>query len=196
MSGRWGIHFSSCELASRHQAAAECEKAEDVFRDERRRPERRQVFRRLAPPQVVIRGTHQPRRGPPKRVGQRGPLGNRREGNPRERHTDGDRRHDPQDDPQMVDDVRLDPRCGHRQQHGRDPREHAVARGLGIVHPMQGEDVQARRDQIGQGHDEADHWRSLVLNILTMRSVMRNPLTMFAMDANTATTPRSRMTVG
>ncbi len=36
----------------------------------------------------------------------------------------------------------------------------------------------------------------VVLNILSMRSVIRNPLTMFVMDANSATAPMKRMIGG
>src|SRR5437773_7913520 len=57
---------------------------------------------------------------------------------------------------------------------------------------MQGEDEQGRRQQIGDlAECEPHHLPPFrVLNILSMRSVIKNPLTMLVMDANRAMAPR------
>ena len=80
-----------------------------------------------------------------------------------------------------------------RHQHPRDPRPDAPARGLRIVHPVQREDEQGRCQDGGELGDGVGH---CFLNIFSMRSVIRNPLTMFVMDANSATAPRTRMMAG
>src|SRR5437879_6926260 len=92
-----------------------------------------------------------------------------------------------------MDDLRLDPRGQDRNGHPDDARDDAAARGLGIVHPVQREDEQRRRQDGGELTDEMHH---CFLNILSMRSVIMKPLTMFVIEANNATAPRIRMVSG
>src|SRR5438132_5955897 len=72
-------------------------------------------------------------------------------------------------------------------------RSHGVAGGLRVVHPVQREDEQRRRED---GSELVDGVRHCFLNIFSMRSVMRNPLTMLVMEANSAMAPRIRMVFG
>src|SRR5438132_3372714 len=51
-------------------------------------------------------------------------------------------------------------------------RSHGVAGGLRVVHPVQREDEQRRRED---GSELVDGVRHCFLNIFSMRSVMRNP---------------------
>src|SRR5205823_7417551 len=81
----------------------------------------------------------------------------------------------------------------HRYQHPRHARHHGVAGGLRVVHPVQREDEQRRRED---GGDLGDGVRHCFLNIFSIRFVMRNPLTMFVMEANSAIPPRTRMVHG
>ena len=79
---------------------------------------------------------------------------------------------------------------------------HALAGGRGRVHPVQREDEAARRDEVRELADAVHHqWRALprlseVLNIFSIRSVIRKPLTMLVIEANSAIAPRMRIRSG
>src|SRR5689334_16392346 len=82
-------------------------------------------------------------------------------------------------------------RADDRERHAADAGNHAASRGGRIAHPLEREDEQRGRDEIDQLNQRVDHLAgSRFLNIFSMRSVMRNPLTMFVVDAKTATAPR------
>src|SRR5262245_45342411 len=96
-----------------------------------------------------------------------------------------------------MNDAGLSPRRGDGQQHGRHAGQHGAAGGGGMVHPVQREDEQHRRDQIGELHQVIGHRpappRGACLNIFSMRSVIKKPLTMLVMEANRAMAPRMRI---
>src|SRR5262245_36680485 len=84
------------------------------------------------------------------------------------------------------------------QRHASDARENATACGGRIAHPFEREDEQRGRDEVDQLNELIDHFAcpgpvaaagSRFLNIFSMRSVMRKPLTMLVVDANTAMAP-------
>ena len=147
----------------------------------------------LPQPEEVFRGSDEARGEAAERVGQRGALRDRREGHARQRHADDEPGDDRQHDPTVVYDGGLNPGGHHRHRHARHAGEHAAARGLGIVHPVQRKDEQRRGEDGGELSDEMHH---CFLNILSMRSVIRNPLTMFVIDANRAIAPRIRIARG
>src|SRR6266566_8090 len=93
----------------------------------------------------------------------------------------------------MVHDPWLGPGREDRDGHPEHARDDAVAGGLGVVHPIQREDEQRRRDD---GRELRDRLRHCFLNIFSMRSVIRNPLTMLVIDANSAMAPRMRIGSG
>src|SRR4029450_7774335 len=67
-----------------------------------------------------------------------------------------------------------------------------------IAHPLEGEDEECGRDEVDQLNQLIDHlaapgWTaagSRLFNIFSMRSVIRKPLTMLVVEANTATAPK------
>ena len=82
-----------------------------------------------------------------------------------------------------------------------------AARGGRRVHPVQREDEQRRRDEVRQLDEVTSimgdrpgsppsYRASPVLNIFSMRSVIRKPLTMLVIEANSAMAPRMRMRSG
>src|SRR4051794_3874474 len=78
-------------------------------------------------------------------------------------------------------------------------RSDSLSRGRGCIHPVQGEDEKRPRAQVRELADDLDHVRlasarrSLVLNSFSIRSVMRKPLTMFVIEAKSATVPSVRI---
>src|SRR6266576_688675 len=90
-------------------------------------------------------------------------------------------------------DFGLDPGRKDRHGHARNTGDHPVARRFRIVHPIQREDEQRRGEDGGQLAEERHH---CFLNILSMRSVIRNPLTILVIEANSATAPRMRIVSG
>ena len=70
---------------------------------------------------------------------------------------------------------------------------------LGMAHPHQREDEQNRGNQVNRLNDGVhvhDLPGSRFLNILSIRSVSRKPLTMFVIEATTATVPRIVVKLG
>ena len=57
----------------------------------------------------------------------------------------------------LVDDLRLRPGGEDRDGHPRDPCLHATARGLGVVHPVQGKDEKCGGDDVSALHEAVDH---------------------------------------
>ena len=145
------------ELAGRHQAAGEGEEAEDDLDDDGDHAERRQVLGRLPEPEVELGRAHQAGGQSAERVRQRGPLRHGRERHPRQRHADQDAGRERQHDPAVVNDFRLRPRGGDREHHAGDAGVHAVPRRGRRVHPVQREDEQARRDDVGELHHAVAH---------------------------------------
>src|ERR1051326_712431 len=130
---------------------------------------------------------------------QGGPLGHRGERYQGEGNADGDAGQDGEDYPSVVHHDRLNPRGDHRYGHGRYAGEDSPPGGLGIVHPVQREDEQRGRYDVGELYQRAHGCcfsSRPVLNILSIRSVIRKPLTMLVMEANRAMVPRSRVLGG
>ena len=185
-------HF--LQLARRHETAREGEESENDFGRERAHAEMRHLrCRGAAAPQEVLRHSHEARSEPAERVGERRALWHGGKRHARQRHADDESRRDGADDPAMMDDFRLDPRRQDGHRHPDHARNHPVARGLGIVHPVQREDEQGRRQD---GRELTDEMHHCFLNILSMRSVIMKPLTMFVIEANSATAPRMRIVRG
>ncbi len=194
--GRCGIHLTSCSLPAAIKLPVN-------VRYPRMISTMMAVIRKVvslgvpsSPTSRILGRPHQPRRQTAERVRQGGSLRDRGQRDAREAHADTDGREDRHDDPQLAD-PRPGPGRDHGQEHRRDAGEDATAGRLRIVHPMKGEDEQHRGDEVGELE-----WRisfltsSRVLNILSIRSVIRNPLTMFVIEANSATAPRIWMSVG
>src|SRR4029453_6722647 len=117
----------------------------------------------------------------------------------RKGNADNKARHDRQDDPRVVNHSRIRPRDDHRDSRPRHTRVDALPGGRGCIHPVKREDETDRSNDVGELADRVDHEGrpssrfSPVLNIFNMRSVMRNPLTMFVIEAKGAIAPRTRM---
>src|SRR5438067_330214 len=96
----------------------------------------------------------------------------------------------------------LGPRHDDRQGGRGDAGVHPSAGCGRRVHPVQRKDEQRRRNEVSELSDGVDHRRAFspgfvsVLNIFSMRSVMRKPLTMFVIDAKSAMAPRMRIRSG
>ena len=185
------LHF--LQLPGRHQAPGEGQEAEDHLDHQRRHAERRDVLRAFAEPQVVFRHPHQSRRESAEGVRQRRPLRHGGQRYTRQRHADQKAGGDGQQDPAVMHDLRLHPGRHHGDGHPPDAGEHSLARGLRIAHPVKGENEQRRRGDRRELPERLDH---CFLNIFSMRSVIRNPLTMLVMEANRATAPRMRIVFG
>ena len=144
-------------------------------------------------PDIILRGPDQPGRQTTEGVRQGGSLRNGRQWNQRQRN--------PQDEPEAHSDadpvVDLDfgkqQRAADGGDHGNDAGEGAPPRRARVTHPQQREDEQRRGNEINR-LDNVVHVHDLAgsrfLNILSIRSVSRKPLTIFVIEAKTATAPR------
>src|SRR5262249_47439314 len=98
-------------------------------------------------------------------------------------------------DPLVGDYLMPKQRSDDRYKHPDFARQHAAARRRRRVHPFQRQDEQPGSDEIA-GLDRQIHQRfsvSRFLNIFSIRSVMRYPLTTLIVDAVTATKPKMRL---
>ncbi len=81
-------------------------------------------------------------------------------------------------------------RAHNRQQHAHFAGEHAAPRGGRRIHPLQRENKQRRRNNVGVLNQVPDNGlfghflSSRFLNIFSMRSVIRNPLTMLMTEVD------------
>ena len=138
------------QLPGRHEAAGEGEEAEQHLGDDRDGPERGELRRAFALPQVVLGGADEAGRQAAEGVRERGPLRHRRERHPGERHADGEAGDDRHDDPEVVHDLRLGPGGDDGERHPGHAGVDRPPRGGRRVHPVQREDEQRRRDQVGE----------------------------------------------
>ena len=188
------LHF--LELPGGHEAAGKREEPQQHFGDDRRRPEGGELVRALAEPEIELGRPHQPRREAAEGVGERRPLRHGGEGDPGKRDADGESRDHRDHDPEVVHHLRLGPGGDDRQGHADHAGVDAAARRRRGVQPVQREDEEPGRDEVRELDQVVDHGRGpspgfcSVLNILSIRSVIRNPLTMLVMDANTAMAPK------
>ena len=128
---------------------------------------------------------------------QRGSLRDGGERYLRQPDTQDDGRDDRQNDPQMMGDAGPGPGRQDRQCHPRHAGKNAAPSRLRITHPMQRQNEQRGRHQVNQlNEDVHDLPPSRVLNILSIRSVIKKPLMMLVMEANKAMAPSTRMPVG
>src|SRR4030095_17019757 len=139
-------------------------------------------------------GPHEPRRRPAERVRDRGALRHRGERHPRQRHADRESHEHGSRDPGPAHDAGRQERAEDRERHRDDTREHALARGLRVVHPVQRKDEQRRSDEVGAlDQPEAHGFLSSpgFPKRRSMRSVIRKPLTMLVIEAASAIAPSS-----
>src|SRR4029453_7400917 len=125
----------------------------------------------------------------------RGPLRARGQRPPGERDADHGARHERGQDPAVAHDLRVQQRAEHGEPHAGGPGDHAAPRGARVREPLQREDEERGRGEVGELGELLDHRpaapRSGRLNMRSMRSVIRKPLTMLVIDAATATVPSS-----
>ncbi len=94
------------------------------------------------------------------------------------------------------DDLGMQQRAEDGERHAADARRDTASRRLRMTHPAQREHEERRRDEVGSLGDVLRHrlppcWR----NILSIRSVIRKPLTMLVTEAATAIVPSTRLKV-
>ena len=132
-------------------------------------------------------------------MGEGGPLGDRREGHLGQGVAHRRTRGEGGENPPVVGATGGDDAgegAHHRQGHGRHAGHDALARGFGIAHPPQRQDEEGGGDEVekldeGLGAHFATF--SCFLNIFSMRSVMRKPLTMLVVEQKMAIRPRAVM---
>ena len=98
-----------------------------------------------------------------------------------------------------MDDLRLNPGRQDGQAHSGHAGKHGPPRRFGRVHPVKRKNEKDGRHQVREMLDCTAHGFSggrVCLNILSIRSVIKKPLTMFAMEAKSATAPRKRIVGG
>ncbi len=181
------------ELAGRHQAAGEGQEAQDHLGHQGADAECRDLFRMVPDPQIVLGRSHQPGGQTAEGVRKRGSLRNGRQRHHGQRHAEHEAHRNGDDDPGVALNFRQQERAADGRQHGHHARENAPPGRAGVVHPHQREDEQDRGNQVNQffsGVYVHDLPGSRFLNILSIRSVSRKPLTMLVIEATTATVPR------
>ena len=94
----------------------------------------------------------------------------------RQRDADDEPRDDRQDDPAVVDDLRLRPGDQDGDDHGRHAGVHALAGGGRRVHPVQREDEQDRRDEVGELDDRVAHERSSAFGVPVGLEHLQHPV--------------------
>src|SRR5262245_39850645 len=91
-------------------------------------------------------------------------------------------------------------RAGDRGRHPENARQKAPARRLGMTQPSERKDEKDRGEEVTRLCDVFGHhalgscFGARSRNILSMRSVIRKPLTMLVTEAATAMTPRTVVT--
>ena len=133
------------QLPRRHQAARECQRAENHFHRQNRHHERRYVGRA----QIKFGGADQRHAERAKRMAERRPL---RHGGHRdfaERYADDGAENKRNDDPFVLDDAVIQQRAGNGQQHADFSSEDAAACGCRRTQPLQRKNKKRGRDQVG-----------------------------------------------
>src|SRR5204863_3526817 len=176
--------FHFLQLARGHEAAGEGEIAENDLGYQRADAERREAIGSFEQPEVVLDGPDQAGGKAAEGVRQRGPLRHGGERDLRQRNPDGEAGGNRQDDEPMVNDAGLKPGDADRDRGRGHAGVDALPRGGRRVHPVERENEQRGRRDVGELGDAEGHARSpargflSVLNIFSIRSVMRKPLTM------------------
>src|SRR5690349_15946313 len=128
-----------------------------------------------------------------------GPLGDGRHLHEPERHSDNRAQYQGDRDPRVVDNAAIHQRGDNSEEHAEFPSPNAAACRGRRTHPFEREDEQPRRNQVDHLNRLLGDQRCsvhyffglLVLNIFSMRSVIRNPLTRLLVAATMAIVPRT-----
>ena len=180
------------QLARRHQAAGDGERAQDDLERQHAHHE----FRDVGRAQVELGRADQRDAERAESVAEGGPLRHGGHGDAAQRDSDDGAEHESDGDPLVIDDALVEERANDGQQHARFAREDATARGGRRTQPLERQDEQRRRNDVEDlddvfTTDEAGHGLGalLTLNILSMRSVMMKPPTMLLVAATMAMVP-------
>src|SRR5688572_7456051 len=142
-------------------------------------------------PQRVLGGADERRRQAAECVRQRGQLRHRGQRDLRQRYADRRADDHGDHDPRVVDNARPDDGAGDGGRHAGDAGGDAAAGRRRVVEPAKREDEEDCRSQVtGLRQVLRHYWRLRSRNMRSMRSVIMNPLTMFVIEAATATVPR------
>src|ERR1041385_8900220 len=103
--------------------------------------------------------------------------------------------------PFVIDHFMTQQGSDHGKQHAALARENAAPRGYWRAQPLDGSDDRKSSDDVGELPDVARHDPcslplSFLRNILSMRSVMRKPLTILIVEVVTARQPSTRLNRG
>ena len=147
-------------------------------------------------PQKEFRGAHQGNAQGAEGVAESRPLGDGGHLHQSERNPDTGAEHERDRNPLVIDDPVLQQRPADRQQHSNFACPDAMAGGARRAHPFQRQNEKDAGNQIrdfddGLGRGQRAHGLAgrLVLNILSIRSVIRKPPTMLLVAAMTASMP-------
>ncbi len=191
--GALGDPLDLLELAGGHEAAGEGEEAEDDLDDEGRHSEGGELEGRRLEREEELGRADEAGRDAAEGMGEGGPLGNGGQRNPGEGNADEDARGCRDDEPGQVPDAEFGAHEGSDDGHGHggDAGVDAASGRLRAAHPHEGENEERGRDEVRDLNDGFCHDLpfSFVLNILSMRFVMRKPETMLVIEANKATAP-------
>ena len=141
---------------------------------------------------VYFAAAREPRGEPAEGVGKGRPLWHGGQRHPRERHANRHANRHRDEDPGVVDNLGVQQRPDDRGNHPGDAGRHAAPRGLRMVQPPQRQDEQRGGGQVAGLRQMLGRFTGSApapLNIFSMRSVMRKPLTMLVVEAATATAP-------
>src|SRR5262249_32276976 len=115
-----------------------------------------------------------------------------------ERHANDCSEHQGDENPLVFHNAVVQQSSRNRQQHSQLTGKNASSRGRRRAQPLEGQNEKSRGNQIGNFNDmlqarKIGHgfFGPLALNILSIRSVMRNPPTMLLVAATIATVPKT-----
>ena len=180
------------QFPRRHQAAGEGQRAEDDLDGEHRHREAGDV----GASQIEFGGADQRDAERAEGVAERRPLRHGGHLHQAQRNADDGAEHQRDRDPLVVDDAVVQQRAADGQQHADLAGPDAVPGRARRTHPLQRENEQDAGDQVGDFDDGLGDGQSvhglvgrLLLNILSMRSVIRKPPTMLLVAAMIAIMP-------
>ena len=194
------------KLPERHDAAGDGESTEEHFEAQGGHRAGRKGAGRGE--QHVFVDAHQGGRHRAGRMGQRHPLRHRGhrhrdEERPTDHDTDDRTRQEAPEDPGVAYDLGVDQGAYDGEQHADGGIAHPGSRLLRTAQSPKPDDEKDRAHQVGALDDQVAQrkapghlgFRSSRLNILSMRSVMRNPPTTFTVAQITATKPMALLRV-
>jgi hypothetical protein len=145
------------KLARRHETSGEGQETEDDLGDEGERTEGREGLGPFVQPQIVFRGTDEPRGQAAEGMGQRRPLRHRGQGHFGERDADRKAERHRQRDPMPVHDAGRHQGPQDGQGHGHHTRDHALAGGPRVIHPVESENEQSDAGRVDELDDGVSH---------------------------------------